>query len=245
MLNYRIEGDGPPLLLIHGFGISFNIWRNLVPVLRQRFRLILIELPGIGSSSAPQGDYLTFSVNEIEQLRVALKIDRWRIFSYSSGTRVAEAYLEQYADHVVKIVYLCPLQARLQGSIGLKFAKVFDARFPALGNWVLSGGRLQFLIRLLGFSWQRSDYVQEWVDEISSCPVRILKQTLRSLPMDGRKAFRAPSVPYLFIWGKNDLITASPRRASAYHHLIDASHAAPITAADEVANLVIPFLSAI
>jgi pimeloyl-ACP methyl ester carboxylesterase len=244
MLNHRIEGAGSPLLLIHGFGISFNIWGNLLPSLKKYFRVILIELPGIGASPAPQGDYLAYCVQEIEQLRAALKIERWCIFSYSSGTRVAEAYLEAYADRVGRVVYLCPIQMRLHGSIGLRLAKALDSRFPQIGNWVLSGRRLNFLIRLLGFNLQRSKYAQSWMEEISSGTIGILKQTLRSLPLHGGKPFATPPVPYLFIWGKNDLITASPRKPNAHDRLINADHSAPMTAADEIAELVIPFLSA-
>ncbi|MEZ4836317.1 MAG: alpha/beta fold hydrolase [Caldilineaceae bacterium] len=49
-LSYRIVGEGPPLLLLHGFGISYNIWQALVPLLHSHFQLILVELPGIGAS---------------------------------------------------------------------------------------------------------------------------------------------------------------------------------------------------
>ncbi len=245
MLSYRTEGDGLPVLLIHGFGISFNIWSKLAPLLQEHFKLIIIELPGFGSSPLREGDYLQNCVSEIEQLRLFLKIDRWRVFSYSSGTRVAEAYIQKHADHVVNIVFLCPLQTQFYKAVGLTLAKAVDARFPGLGNWVLSGRRLDLLIRLLGFNSQKSEYARAWRDEIGSCSVGILKRTLRSLPSSGRRAFVTPSVPYLFIWGKQDRITASPRRASAHHRLINANHSAPVTAAEEVAELAIPFLSTI
>jgi len=245
MLSYRIEGDGPPVLLIHGFGISFNIWRNLTPLLKDNFTLIMIELPGIGKSPKPEGDYLEFSVREIERLREALKIDRWRVFSYSSGTRVGEAYVAQHSAHVVNALYLCPAQTQLYKAIGLKLAKTCDARLPRFGDWALSGQRLDFLIRLLGFNLQKNDHAQLWMQEISSCRVEILKQTIRSMPADGRRRFAVPSVPHLFIWGKYDRVTASPRRPSAHHRLINATHSAPVTAPDEVAELALPFLSSI
>ncbi|MBI5838616.1 MAG: alpha/beta hydrolase [Chloroflexi bacterium] len=244
MLNYRIEGDGPPLLLIHGFGISFNIWQNLLPLLKEDFSLIMIELPGIGKSPAPQGDYLECSANEIEQLRRALKIERWHVFSYSSGTRVGERYVQQYSDHVIKAVYLCPAQVQWHKAFGLKIAKSLDARYPQIGNWVLSEKRLDFLIRLLGFNLRPSPHTQAWMDEISSQPVDILKTTIITMPRDGRQLFAPPPVPHMFIWGRQDLITASPRKASARHRLINAMHSAPVLEAEQVAELAIPFLSA-
>jgi len=245
MLSYRIEGDGPPLLLIHGFGISFNIWQNLSPLLKEYFSLIMIELPGIGKSPAVQGDYLEACASEIDKLRLKLKIERWRVLSYSSGTRVGEQYILQYPDRVVNAVYLCPAQTHLPKAFGLKIAKRLDTWLPAFGSWVLSGKRLRFLIRLLGFNLQKSPHAQAWMDEINLCQVDILKQIIRTMPDDGGRPFAPPPVPHLFIWGTRDLITASPRKASARHRLINATHSAPLTEAEQVAELVIPFLSSI
>jgi pimeloyl-ACP methyl ester carboxylesterase len=243
MLSYRILGDGPPILLIHGFGISFNIWQNLLPLLKENFSLIMIELPGIGNSPACEGDYLEYCVSEIERLRLELKIERWHVLSYSSGTRVGERYILDHAEHVINAVYLCPAQVNRFRALNLKIAKLMDARFPSFGNWVLSGRRLDFLIRLLGFNLQQSPHARAWVDEIGCCSAEILKQIIHSMPDDGGRPFIAPPVPYLFIWGTRDLITASPRIASARHRLIRATHSAPATEPEQVAELAIPFLS--
>jgi pimeloyl-ACP methyl ester carboxylesterase len=50
MLCYRLTGNGTPLLLIHGWGVTYAIWQNLAPLLTPYFQLIMIELPGIGDS---------------------------------------------------------------------------------------------------------------------------------------------------------------------------------------------------
>jgi pimeloyl-ACP methyl ester carboxylesterase len=242
MLNYQIEGNGPPLLLIHGFGISFNIWQNLRPLLRDAFTLITIELPGIGKSSTPEGDYLEACDRDLESLRLTLKIERWNILGYSSGTRVAEYYLNRHADHVLKIIYLCPAQTQAFKAVGLRVAKGLDARFPSAGNWVLSGWRLYFLIRLLGFNLRPSHHARAWMNEISSQPVEILKETLHTIPDHGARVFDIPSVPYLFIWGRRDLITTSPRKPDLHQRFVDATHAAPVMNAEEVASVALPFL---
>ena len=56
MLRYRLEGNGAtPLLLIHGWGVTYSVWQNLAPLLTPHFQLIMIELPGIGGS--PEADF--------------------------------------------------------------------------------------------------------------------------------------------------------------------------------------------
>lgn len=245
MLNYRMDGDGPPLLLLHGFGISFNIWTELTPLLRDHFTLVTVELPGIGRSPLPPHSrlYLAAASDALDSLRVSLALPRWSVFSYSSGTRVAEAYLQSHAERVERAVFLCPAQTSLAKANGLRVASMVDARFPALGNWVLSGWRIRFLIQLLGFNLKRDPRVPAWFAEITSQPVEVLKATLRSLPDFGARPFEVPAeIPSLFIWGREDLITATPRHPSAHDALIRATHAAPQASAREVGEVVLGFL---
>jgi pimeloyl-ACP methyl ester carboxylesterase len=243
MLNYRIEGKGLPLLMIHGFGISFKIWHNLRPFLEPYFSLVMIELPGIGRSPAPQGDYLRAAVDAIDELRSALGFESWHVLSYSSGTRVGEEYVRGHPERVGKALFLCPAQTQVYKAIGLRAAKWLDSRFPATGDWVLSSWRLDFLIHLLGFNLSQTPHVAEWMREISSQPAEILKTTIRSLPGDGCEPFLSPHVPHLFIWGIQDLITATPRMPTARDRLIRATHAAPVTEPQQVAEIIIPFLA--
>jgi 3-oxoadipate enol-lactonase len=49
------EGEGPPVVLMHGLGDSHGLWRYQVPVLRERFRTIAVDLPGHGQSELPAG----------------------------------------------------------------------------------------------------------------------------------------------------------------------------------------------
>jgi pimeloyl-ACP methyl ester carboxylesterase len=50
MLAFDSEGDGPPLILIHGTGGSRAAWDSVVPLLAQHRRVIAVDLPGCGSS---------------------------------------------------------------------------------------------------------------------------------------------------------------------------------------------------
>jgi pimeloyl-ACP methyl ester carboxylesterase len=245
MLNYRIEGNGPPLVLLHGFGISFNIWTELSPLLRERFKLVTVELPGIGLSPVPHPSrpYLAAAADALDSLRDFLAIPRWGVLGYSSGTRVAEAYLQSHADRVERAVFLCPAQTSSAKARGLRVASMVDARFPSAGNWVLSGACLRFLIRILGFNLQPTERVPAWFAEITSQPVDILKATLRSLPDFGARPFDIPEgIPTIFIWGREDLITATPRKPSARDLLIHATHSAPQTSARDVEEVILPFL---
>jgi pimeloyl-ACP methyl ester carboxylesterase len=243
MLNYEVEGRGAPLLLIHGFGISFSIWQEMNPLLRDQFTLVQVELPGIGSSPPPQQGqaYLDSAVEGIEVMREALGIGRWHVVSYSSGTRVGEHYLNAHASRVDRAVFICPARVRPLKAILLRLAIRLDRSLPSIGDWVLSGPRLRILIDLFGFNLKKNERSPRWFAEISSQPVEIIKETLRSMPGGGGMPFSIPDLPALFIWGSEDLLTDTPR-FTLRDRLIRAAHSAPQTDPVALAGILIPFL---
>ncbi len=242
-LNYRVEGDGEALLLVHGFGVSFNIWKKLVPLLRPYFTLIMIEAPGIGGSPFEKSgqSYLAASVEAIECLRSMLGFDSWNVLGYSTGSRVVEAYVRTYASRVRGLIFLCPLVLPRFTSLNLRFSLWIDKFIPAYGDLILTGWRLKFLIFLLGFSLKQNSLAGEWFEEISQNPRNVLKETLRMISPTGTCPLEIP-MPASYIWGKDDFVTQRPRRPGPHDFLIHANHAAPVLAADEVSELIIELL---
>ena len=181
--NYLIEGKGEPLLLVHGFGISFNIWRTVVPLLSPHFTLIRIQLPGIGGTPmAAQGaDYLQLCIEGLERVRESLDVEKWTVLGYSTGSRIAEAYVQASAQHVRCAIFLCPLVIDAYKMWLLRLGLWLDSRIPAFGTWIISGRRLKFLISWLGFNLEADPMRDEWYSEIGSVPVGVLKATIRAV----------------------------------------------------------------
>lgn len=244
-MSVQVEGQGPPLLLVHGFGISFNIWRSLLPRLSPHFTLVMPELPGIGASALPpaRAHYLQAAAQALRGLRRELGVSQWSVLGYSSGSRVAEAYLNLDAEAVQRAVLLCPLKAPLSAAMGLRFCLWLDSRWSRTGDFILSGSRLDFLIRLLAFNLRPHPLSAEWMREISACRPETLKRTLHSLPAGGGRPFQLPNVPALMVWGKHDWISVPPRRPGPRDRLVNSNHSAPVTAAGEVAEAILPFLA--
>ena len=246
MLAYRLEGRGEPLLLIHGWGITYNVWKNLVPLLAPHFQLILVELPWIGASGemVPDRPYYEFCAEALEDLRVALAIERWGILAYSTGTRAGEAYVQEYPQNVTRAVFLCPLYLHKSWTMALQMEEWIDARQSGMADWFLSGWRLHGLLLTLGFNMRKSAYSDEWMDEIEMQPLENLKRMLLELPGKGRAPFSlptSPSVPTLFVWGRRDALTARPLRSRPNDVFILANHGAPMLVPDQIAEVVRPF----
>lgn len=247
MLPYKLEGDGPPLLLIHGWGVTYRVWHYLVPLLKPHFQLILVELPGMGAAHdvVPLDSYYPACARELETLRLSLGIEQWAILAYSTGTRAGEAYVQRYPQHIVRAVFLCPIYLRESWKLALQFEQWLDTRRPGLSNWILSDWRLFGLLLALGFNLHRRDCAHEWMSEIDLQPRDNLKRMLLELPGKGRAPFTLPgvsTVSTLFVWGRRDALTARPRHPRPNDVFISANHSAPMLAADSVASVVLPFL---
>ncbi len=52
--EYTVEGNGPPLILIHGIGAARDVWRFLVPQLAGHFTVVTYDLRGHGVSPKPE-----------------------------------------------------------------------------------------------------------------------------------------------------------------------------------------------
>ncbi len=247
MLSYRLEGSGPPLLLIHGWGVTYKVWRNLVPLLKPHFQLILVELPGVGAAylEVSGKSYYPACAEALEELRTALGIEQWSILAYSTGTRAGEAYVQRYPQRVAAAVFLCPIYLRESWRLALELEQWIDARRSGLANWILSDWRLYAMLLAVGFNLRRNACASEWMSEIELQPLDNLKRMLLELPGKGRAPFSipaVPAVPTLFIWGRRDALTARPRHPRPNDVFISANHSAPVLAAQHVAEAVLPFL---
>ena len=242
MLSYRIKGSGEPLLLIHGWGVTYAMWENLAPLLTPYYQLIMIELPGIGGSPQvePGQPYYPACAEGIEEVRLALGIEKWSLLAYSSGTRAAEAYVQRYPQAIQRAVFLCPIYL---AEIWTLFLHLLD-NTPNLTirTWILSRWRLYSLILALGFNGRPHMYTRTWTHEIELQPLDILIRTLCEIPGKGRTPFELSEVPTLFIWSERDALTARPRHLRPNDIIIPANHSAPMLAPNSIAEVVIPFL---
>ncbi len=86
--------DGPPVILLHGFPESHRTWRGLVPLLEDRFRLIMPDLRGFGDSDRPQ-DVEAYSTDaliaDLFALADALNVDRFALVGHDWGGALAWA----------------------------------------------------------------------------------------------------------------------------------------------------------
>src|SRR6202045_74014 len=103
-LHYLTAGQGPAVLLLHGYTQTSRMWRPIIPVLAEKFTVIAPDLPGIGDSSIPADkiDMIT-SASRIHALVRSLGVEKARVVGHDIGLMVAYAYATQFPAETEKL----------------------------------------------------------------------------------------------------------------------------------------------
>jgi pimeloyl-ACP methyl ester carboxylesterase len=107
-MHYRDEGkrDGPIVLLVHGFSASLHTWAPWVERLGDRYRMVSLDLPGHGLTSAPANYRATIPhyVEEVEAFARAQNLASFTIVGNSMGGNVAWEYTLAHPERVEALV---------------------------------------------------------------------------------------------------------------------------------------------
>ena len=104
-LHAVIGGDGPPLLLVHGWPQTWYAWRMVMPTLARDFQVVAVDQPGVGLSDKPREGYdSTTLANDLVALMDALGHQRFALYGTDVGMPIAYALTADHPDQVVRLV---------------------------------------------------------------------------------------------------------------------------------------------
>ena len=108
----QVGGQGPALLLLHGFPQTKAIWEHVAPELAKHFTVIASDLRGYGASSKPRGkpDHSTYSKRSMaadqHALMMALGYPQFFLLGHDRGARVSHRLAMDYPESVLKLMML-------------------------------------------------------------------------------------------------------------------------------------------
>jgi len=115
--HYLTAGNGPAVILLHGYTQTSRMWRPIIPLLAEKFTVIAPDLPGIGDSGIPpDGLDMKSAATRVHALAKSLGIEKARVVGHDIGLMVAYAYAAQFPSEVEKLV-------------------VMDAFLPGVAGW--------------------------------------------------------------------------------------------------------------
>ena len=101
---FSVAGQGPALFLIHGIGARRATFDRLVEGLLDRFTCISYDLRGHGLSPLPEGRFgLDDLVDDLEELRARLDVERAHVAGHSLGGMIGPRYAYRYPDRVLSL----------------------------------------------------------------------------------------------------------------------------------------------
>ena len=106
-LHAVIGGDGPPLLLVHGWPETWYAWRFLMPALARDFEVIAVDQRGMGLSDKPAGGYDTGTLaNELVALMENLGHQQFALVGHDTGFAISYAVAADHPDRVNRVALL-------------------------------------------------------------------------------------------------------------------------------------------
>lgn len=111
-INFRRGGDGPPVLLLHGYPQTHVMWRKVAPGLARRFSVVAADLRGYGDSSIPKSDskHEAYSkramAGDMVELMEHLGWSRFAVAGHDRGGRVAYRMALDHPDAVTRLAVL-------------------------------------------------------------------------------------------------------------------------------------------
>jgi len=261
---YREAGapDAPAILLMHGFPTSSHMFRNLIPLLATKYRVIAPDLPGFGFTEVPAERNYEYTFDNLartmEAFLQAIKLDRFALYVFDYGAPVGLRLAASKPERITALISQNG-NAYLEG--------LSDGWIPMRKHWADPNEENTNVMR--GFltpeatKWQ---YTHGVADPASVAPESYtLDSALMARPgnidiqlelfYDYRKNlelypvfqefFRKAQVPTLAIWGKNDPFFTPPG-AEAYRRdnpnaivqLLDTGHFALETHAEVIGKAI-------
>lgn len=98
-LSYAEYGTGTPIVLIHGFCGSREYWKDVVPLLKDDYRIIAVDLRGHGETSAETNEFeIEDMADDVYKLLKRLKVEGVYLFGHSLGGYITLSFVEQFPE---------------------------------------------------------------------------------------------------------------------------------------------------
>ena len=215
-IHYRDEGQGPPLLLLHGVASSLHTWDDWTAQLKGSYRVIRMDLPGFGltgpdaNPDSVTADYADYMVNIIDRFTQQLGLDRFFMAGSSLGGYYAWNYAHTHPQKLYKLALVGATGYAQDMPSWLGFAS-----FPGI-HWITPHMMPKFMVnQTVKSAYADSDFPTDEVKQRyfdltqrrgnRQSYIKHFRQ-LREMSSDdslGEKV-KEIQVPTLLMWGEDD-----------------------------------------
>jgi len=267
-LFYREAGepDTPKLLLLHGFPSASHMFRDLIPLLVDRFHMIAPDLPGFGKSDMPGREKFSYTFDNIariiDRFTEVIGLERFAIYVFDYGAPTGFRLATRHPERITAIISQNgnayeeglsdgwnPIRAYWMDPSEHNRTALRAFLSPETTIWQYTHGVPDtILISPDGYSLDNFYLARPGADEVQLDLFGDYKNNVALYPAF-QNYFRTHKPPFLAVWGKNDPFFL-PAGAEAFKHDIpgavvrffDTGHFALETHAYEIAEAIRDFL---
>ena len=266
---YRQAGSktAPAILLLHGFPTSSHMFRNLIPALADRYRVVAPDLPGFGFSGAPDRKQFRYTFEQLAKVigsfTETIGLDRFAIYVFDYGAPVGLRLALAHPERITAIISQNgnayeeglsdgwnPIQKYWKEPTAENRAALREFLKPEATQWQYSHG-VQDTALLAPEAYQLDSALlaRPGNDEIQLDLFLDYASNVVLYPKF-QEYFRTKRPPLLAVWGKNDPFFLPPGAEAfkrdnpeAEVRFFDTGHFALETHAQEIGSAIADFLS--
>lgn len=265
---YREAGSktAPAILLLHGFPTSSHMFRNLIPALADRYRVVAPDLPGFGFSDAPDRNNFRYTFEQLAKVIASftevIGLDRFVIYVFDYGAPIGLRLALAHPERITAIISQNgnayeqglsegwnPIQKYWKEPTEKNRAALREFLKPAATQWQYSHGVPDTtLLAPESYELDSALLARSGNDEIQLDLFLDYASNVALYPRF-QEYFRTRRPPTLAVWGKNDPFFL-PLGADAFKrdnphaevHFYDTGHFALETHAQDIASAIRDFL---
>jgi pimeloyl-ACP methyl ester carboxylesterase len=265
---YREAGprDAPALLLLHGFPSAGHMFRELIPALSDRFRVVAPDLPGFGQSDMPPHDKFAYTfahmAEVIERFTEVIGLARFAVYIFDYGAPTGLRMAVRHPERITAIISQngnayeeglsdgwAPMRAYWQDPSAANRTALRALLSPDTTLWQYTHGVADTsVVSPDGYSLDDFYMARPGADEAQLDLFGDYKNNVAMYP-EFQAYFRKHKPPLLAIWGKNDPFFLPPGAETfkrdipaAEVRFLDTGHFALETHCDEIAAAIRDFL---
>jgi pimeloyl-ACP methyl ester carboxylesterase len=262
---YREAGpaDAPKLLLLHGFPTSSHMFRDLIPLLADRFHIIAPDLPGFGQSDAPKANTFDSLAETIDRFTEVVGFDRFAVYVFDYGAPTGFRLALRHPERITALISQNgnayeeglsdgwnPIRAYWQDASPANREALRAMLAPETTYWQYTHGVADpAQVSPDGYTLDNHYMAREGSAEVQLDLFADYKTNVALYPAF-QDYFRTHKPPFLAAWGRNDPFFLPPGaeafkrdNPNAQVTFFDTGHFALETHAAQIADAIRTFLS--